>query len=84
MTTRLIAALEDLKRSGCVGDRVIHDGKGGRAAANFLHVWMATVLRRAKRPVVHETLDRADVYAAAGLPSRQTERERPPLVPAPV
>ncbi len=51
MTNRLIAALEELKHSDSVGDRVIHDGKGGRVAANSLHVWMATVLRRAKRPV---------------------------------
>ncbi len=51
MTKRLIAALEELKRSDSVSDRVLHDGKGGRVVANSLHVWMASVLRRAKRPV---------------------------------
>ncbi len=51
MTKRLIAALEELQRGHSNGDRVIHDGKGGRVVANSLHVWMATVLRRARRPV---------------------------------
>ncbi len=51
MTKRLIATLEEFKRSNSTGDRVIHDGKGGRVEANSLHVWMANVLRRAKQPI---------------------------------